>query len=295
MPLFEAMLAAGVILAGAPAPSGPRTTPASSRSAAPSSSTAPSGPAAASGAPKVPTCMDLDIPIEAIPSKGSVRVPTMIDAETGYRDSEAGKEINRRFKLKEVEKLVFDGSVDMPSQARVLNEYRCFGTWKTQHDFYRRIVRDSHCAYLRHRAIDLLQYDLCAPDTVTVLIDEFKKSLYPMTRELILKRLGMSADKRAVATLEEALKSKSPAIVKAAKEAKIAGQGMPCMAQEQSGKPYYGYMEVQDVCEGVPDTSAGIIGNGGNGQSGGGTAAEGEGKPADKETKPGVSNVEFGK
>jgi hypothetical protein len=183
----------------------------------------------------------------------------------------------------------------MPSQARLLNEFRCFGTWKTQHDFYRRVVRDSHCAYLRHRAIDLLQYDLCVPDTVTVLVDEFKKSLYPMTRELILKRLGLSADKRAVATLEEATKSKSPAIVKAAKEAKIAGQGMPCMTQEQSGKPYYGYMEVQDVCEGVPDTSAGIVGNG---QSGGGAGADGDGsggKSADKEPKPGVSNVEFGK
>ncbi len=117
-----------------------------------------------------PTCSDISASTDGIASTGTVKVPTTLDAQNSFKELTILKNINREFAADKVEKYVLDPRLDMASQARLLTEYRCFGTWKRQHEFYRKVLREHTCAYIRHRAASLLEFDLCNPDTVNALV-----------------------------------------------------------------------------------------------------------------------------
>ncbi|MBI3542070.1 MAG: hypothetical protein HY075_02170 [Deltaproteobacteria bacterium] len=121
------------------------------------------------------------------------------------------------------------------------------------------MLRDHKCALMRHVAVLMLEFDICNAETVTLFLDEYKRTLYPETKELIVRKLGMSRDKRAVAAVDEAIKSKEAKLSKAAAEGKEYGQNQSCVPQEPAGKPYYGYMDVGDVCEGTEE-GANVVG-----------------------------------
>ena len=59
-----------------------------------------------------PTCIDVTVSVDAIPSKGKINVPVTSEEGTGYRILEGASEINKSFTLEQVEKLVFDETVE---------------------------------------------------------------------------------------------------------------------------------------------------------------------------------------
>lgn len=194
-------------------------------------------------------CDDIKASFDDMPSTGAVRVPTTIDTDSPFKNSDAMVEINRNFKYSQIERIIFDRNIDLQSKARLLGEFRCFQSWKQQHDFYRRVVTDSECAHLRHKALQLLEYDMCNANTVSVFIDEYSKSKFTETRELIIKKLGVSKDKRAAAIIDEAIKGKFKSLSRSAAEGKSYGENNPCGHQSAVAKPNYGSVEIAEVCE----------------------------------------------
>ncbi|MBI3556820.1 MAG: hypothetical protein HY074_11200 [Deltaproteobacteria bacterium] len=231
--------------------------PAAASSAAPAPDPTP-GSAPAKSA--LPSCANMTSIIDAIPSTGPVKVPTTLDSQNSFKELTTLMNINRQFTVDKAERYVMDAKVDMPSQARLLVEYRCFGTWKRQHEFYRRVLREHGCAYIRHRAAQMLEFDMCNVDSVNAMIAEYSRSVYPETREYIIRKLGMAHDKRAQSLVEDAIKSKSKALSHAATEGKSYGATQSCVPQDGSGKPYYGMTDIADVCEHTESTG-GLLGN----------------------------------
>lgn len=214
--------------------------------------------AVSKNASSVGGCDDPSAQIESVPSHGRVNVPLTIEPSVPGKSLEAISAINRQFRADDVEIHVLDGGVDMPSAARLLVEFRCWGTWKRQHDFYRKVARESSCAYLRFRAVQLLEFDVCSPATVEVLIREYRMTAFAEEKEYIVRKLGMSRDPRAVAVVKEAIASKIRPLAKAALEGKEFGEGQACSPQPADAYPYVGAGEVAEVCDqNAPSAKAG--------------------------------------
>jgi hypothetical protein len=200
------------------------------------------------------TCRDVGAPFGGVQSQGPVQVPRVLDPESGFKDLDGVKTLNRKFKLAEIERIIFDPKQDLASKARLLTEFKCFGSWRAQHDFYLRVLQKHQCALLRNLAVELLENDLCSESTFMALMSEYKNSIYPQIQTAILKIIGLSSDKRASVLLDEALRGKSKVLSKAAQVGKSAAAGKVCTKQAPAEEPLYGpFPQIAAICRGEPE------------------------------------------